>query len=90
MTPAWAQRQEALRRDCIVSPDVFSPMVDRLGAGVAPSPHALKPAAGPRHVPLSRQGWLAHWPRKNEQLLGNLRRKGCVLIRGSMCCNEFL
>ena len=23
MTPAWAQRQEALLRDCIVSPDVF-------------------------------------------------------------------
>ena len=28
MTPAWAQRQEELRRDCIVSPDVFNPMLD--------------------------------------------------------------
>jgi hypothetical protein len=30
MTPAWAQRQEALLRDCIVSPDVFDHMVERL------------------------------------------------------------
>ncbi len=25
MTPAWAQRQEALLNDCIVSPNVFTP-----------------------------------------------------------------
>ena len=31
MTPAWAQRREALLRDCLVSPDVFHQMVDRLG-----------------------------------------------------------
>jgi len=31
MTLAWAQRQEELLRDCIVSPDVFQHMVDRLG-----------------------------------------------------------
>jgi hypothetical protein len=30
MTLAWAQRQEELLRDCIVSPDVFQHMVDRL------------------------------------------------------------
>jgi hypothetical protein len=30
MTPAWAQRQEELLRDCLVSPDVFDSMVDRL------------------------------------------------------------
>ena len=29
MTPAWAQRQAALRSDCIVSPDVFDHMVDQ-------------------------------------------------------------
>jgi len=29
MTPAWAQRQEALLSDCIVSPDVFASIVDR-------------------------------------------------------------
>jgi hypothetical protein len=30
MTPAWAQRQAELLSDCIVSPDVFQHMVDRL------------------------------------------------------------
>ena len=42
MTPAWAQRQEELRRDCLVSPDVFSPMVDRLGAFVVPYQQAFR------------------------------------------------
>jgi hypothetical protein len=37
MTPAWAQRQEELLRDCIVSPDVFTPMVDRLRDAWCPS-----------------------------------------------------
>ena len=32
----WAQRQEELLRDCIVSPDVFNHMVDRLRDFVAP------------------------------------------------------
>jgi hypothetical protein len=36
MTPAWAQRQEELLRDCLVSPDVFNPMVDRLRDFVVP------------------------------------------------------
>ena len=36
MTPARTQRQEALLRDCIVSPDVFKHMVDRLGDFVVP------------------------------------------------------
>jgi len=36
MTPAWAQRQEALLRDCIVSPDVFAHMVERLRDFVVP------------------------------------------------------
>jgi hypothetical protein len=36
MTLAWAQRQEALLRDCIVSPDVFDPMVERLRDFVVP------------------------------------------------------
>src|SRR6266705_1352076 len=41
MTPAWAQRREALLRDCIVSPDMFHQMVvvqharvDRLENGI--------------------------------------------------------
>ena len=36
MTPAWAQRQEELLRDCIVSPDVFIHLVDRLSEFVVP------------------------------------------------------
>ena len=31
MTPAWAQRREEMLSDCLVSPDVFHQMVDRLG-----------------------------------------------------------
>jgi len=41
MTPAWAQRQEELLRDCIVSPDVFNHTVDRLCDFVVPYQHAL-------------------------------------------------
>jgi hypothetical protein len=36
MTPAWAQRREALLSDCMVSPGVFHQMVDRLGEFVVP------------------------------------------------------
>jgi len=60
MTPAWAQRQEALLRACIVFPDVFHPRVDRLRAFVVPSQQALETKAGRRHVPLSLQGLLSH------------------------------
>jgi hypothetical protein len=36
MHTVWAQRQEELLRDCIVSPDVFNAMVDRLRDFVVP------------------------------------------------------
>ena len=36
MTPVWAQRQEELLRDCLVSPDVFDHMADRLRDFVVP------------------------------------------------------
>ena len=42
MTPAWAQRQEALLSDCIVSPDVFDHMVNRLRDFVVPYQRALE------------------------------------------------
>ena len=67
MTPAWAQRQKELLRDCIVSPDVFDSMVDRLRAFVVPYQHALEPEAGQRHVHLYLQGLLSHLPRKNAE-----------------------
>jgi len=50
MTPAWAQRQEAWLHDCLVSPDVFTSMVGRLGDFVVPYQHALETEAGKRHV----------------------------------------
>jgi hypothetical protein len=56
MTPAWAQRQEELLRDCIVSPDVFNHMMDRLGDFVVPYQHALETEAGQRNVHLYLQG----------------------------------
>ena len=36
MTPTWAQRREDILSDCLVSPDVFTQMVERLGAFVMP------------------------------------------------------
>jgi SRSO17 transposase len=67
MTPAWAQRQEALLSDCIVSPDVFNHMVDRLGDFAMPSQHAVETEAGQRSVHLYLQGLLSHLPRKNAE-----------------------
>ena len=56
MTPAWAQRQEELLSDCIVSPDVFNHMVDRLCDFVVPYQHALETEAGQRNVHLYLAG----------------------------------
>ncbi len=67
MTPAWAQRQAALLRDCIVSPDVFMHMVDRLSDFVVPYQHALETEAGQRNVHLYLQGLLSHLPGKNAE-----------------------
>src|SRR6266404_4844171 len=67
MTLAWAQRQEELLSDCVVSPDVFNHMVDRLGDFVAPYQHALETKAGQRNVHLYLQGLLSHLPRKNAE-----------------------
>jgi hypothetical protein len=60
MTPAWAQRQKALLNDCVVSPDVFYHMGDRLGDFVAPYQHALETEAGQRNVHLYLQGLLSN------------------------------
>ena len=60
MTPAWAQRREELLSDCLVSPDVFHQMVDRLGEFVVPYQQALETEAGQRNVHLYLQGLLSH------------------------------
>ena len=72
MTPAWAQRQEELLRDCIVSPDVFDHMIERLRAFVVPYQHALETEAGKRNVHLYLQGLLSHLPRKNAEDIATL------------------
>jgi hypothetical protein len=72
MTPAWAQRQAELLSDCIVSPDVFNPMMDRLRTFVVPYQQALETEAGQRNVSLYLQGLLSHLPRKNAEAIATL------------------
>src|SRR5215471_1906215 len=67
MTPAWAQRQAELLRDCMVSPDVFASIVDRLCDFVVPYQHALETEAGQRNVYLYLVGLLSHLNRKNAE-----------------------
>ncbi len=67
MTPVWAQRREELWSDCLVSPDVFNEMVDRLGAFVMPYQQALETEADPHAMHLYLQGLLSHVPRKNAE-----------------------
>jgi SRSO17 transposase len=72
MTPAWAQRQEELVSDCVVSPDVFTHMVDHLRDFVRPYQHALETAADKRNVYLYLAGLLSHLPRKNAEAIATL------------------
>src|SRR5215475_981391 len=72
MTPAWAQRQAALLRDCLVSPDVFSSMVDRLGEFVVPYQQALEAEASQPHVHRYLAGLLSHLNRKNAETIAAL------------------
>src|SRR5712691_5743174 len=72
MTPVWALRHEELFNDCIVSPDVFNPMVDRLRAFVVPYQQALETEAGQRNMHLYLAGLLSHLPRKNAEEIATL------------------
>ena len=67
MTPAWKQRQEDLLHDCIVFPDVFNPMVDRLRDFAVPYQQVLKTEAGQCNLYLYLQGLLSHLPSKNAE-----------------------
>src|SRR5712691_6211562 len=69
MTPAWAQRQEALLSDCVVFPDVFDHMVDGLRDFVVPYQHALETEASQRNVHLYLVGLLSHLDRKNAETI---------------------
>src|SRR2546427_7506783 len=72
MRTVWAQRREELLSDCIVSPDVFTPMVDHLRAFVVPYQRALEAEVGGRHVHLYLQGLLSHVDRKNAEQIATL------------------
>ena len=65
MSTVWAQRREELLSDCIVSPEVFNQMVDRLADFVVPYQHALETEAGQHNMHLYLQGLLSHLPGKN-------------------------
>src|SRR5215831_4264129 len=67
MHTVWAQRREEILNDCLVSPDVFHHMVDRLVECVVPYQHALETEAGQRNVYLYLQGLLSHLPGKNAE-----------------------
>ena len=69
MTSVWAQRREELWSDCLVSPDVFHEMVDRLGEFVMPYQQALATEADPHSMHLYLQGLLSHLPRKNAEAI---------------------
>ena len=67
MALAWAKRREELLNDCIVSPDIFTPMIDRLAAFVLPYQQALETEAAQRNLHLYLQGLLSHLPGKNAE-----------------------
>src|SRR6266571_605134 len=67
MSTVWAQRREDLVSDCLVSPDVFHQMLDRLCAFVVPYQHALETETGQRNMHLYLQGLLSHLPGKNAE-----------------------
>src|SRR5215472_13192844 len=67
MSTVWAQRREDLVSDCLVSPDVFHQMLDRLCAFVVPYQHALETETGQRSLHLYLQGLLSHLPGKNAE-----------------------
>ena len=69
MTPAWAQRQEELLSDCVVFPDVFDHMVDRLRDFVVPYQHALETEASQRNMHRYLAGLLSHLDRKNAETI---------------------
>src|SRR5712692_444700 len=67
MHTVWAQRREEVLSDCLVSPDVFNQMVDRLGEFVVPYQHALETEADQHPMHLYLQGLLSHLQRKNAE-----------------------
>src|SRR5712691_9152674 len=69
MTPTWAQRRAELLSDCLMSPDVFHQMLDRLGEFVVPYQRALESEAAHHPMHLYLQGLLSQLPRKNAEAI---------------------
>ena len=72
MNTVWTRRREEVLSDCIVSPDVFHQMVDRLSEFVIPYQQVLATEAGQRNVHLYLQGLLSHLQRKNAEGIATL------------------
>jgi len=72
MRVVWAQRQAELLHDCVVSPDVFDHMVDRLHDFAQPYQQCLATEAGQRNVDLYLEGLLSHLDRKNAEKIAAL------------------
>src|SRR5882724_10042978 len=88
MGTVWAQQREDLLSDCIVSPDVFIPLVDRLAVFVVPYQHVLETEAGQRNVHLYLAGLLSHLNRKNAEeiaMLVDVERQVVYLSAADNC-----
>jgi len=72
MTRAWPQRRADLVRDCLVSPEVFASLVDRLCAFVLPYQQALETEASKRHMHLALAGLLSHVDRTHAETIAAL------------------
>jgi hypothetical protein len=72
MRAVGASRQEELLHDCVVSPQVFDHLVDRLCHFVVPYQHCLETEAGQRNVHLYLEGLLSHLDRKNAEEIAAL------------------
>ena len=67
MALTWAQGREELISDCMVSPDVFNSMIDRLAEFVVPYQQAMETETAQRNLHLYLQGLLSHLPSKNAE-----------------------
>src|SRR5499433_1016082 len=67
MHTVWAPRREEILNDCLVSPDVFYQMVERLAEVVVPYQQVLETEAGPRNMFLYLQGLLSPLLGKNAE-----------------------
>jgi SRSO17 transposase len=72
MSAVWAQRQAELLNHCVVSPDVFDRLVDRLHDFAQPYQQCLETEAGKRNMALYLEGLMSHLDRKNAEKIAAL------------------